>query len=72
MQPGTVYRGVLDHATSGRTTLVIAHRLSTIEKSDLILVMDKGCIVERGTHTQLLAAGGHYATLHARQFRDTD
>ena len=65
-------QAALDHATSGRTTLVIAHRLSTIEKSDLILVMDKGCIVERGTHTQLLAAGGHYATLHARQFRDTD
>ena len=65
-------QAALDHATSGRTTLVIAHRLSTIEKSDLILVMDKGCIVERGTHTQLLAAGGHYAALHARQFRDTD
>ena len=49
----------------GRTTLVIAHRLSTIEKADLILVMDQGRIVERGTHGQLLAENGYYARLHA-------
>jgi ABC-type multidrug transport system ATPase subunit len=49
----------------GRTTLVIAHRLSTIEKADQILVMDQGRLVERGTHTELLAANGHYARLHA-------
>ncbi|MCL2161205.1 MAG: lipid A export permease/ATP-binding protein MsbA [Betaproteobacteria bacterium] len=58
----------LVQATQGRTTLVIAHRLSTIERADLILVMDSGCIVERGTHAELLAAGGHYAKLHAMQF----
>ncbi|APR04070.1 lipid A export permease/ATP-binding protein MsbA [Thauera chlorobenzoica] len=63
-------QGALDHATAGRTTLVIAHRLSTIEKADLILVMDQGRIVERGTHAGLLAAGGAYARLHAMQFRD--
>jgi subfamily B ATP-binding cassette protein MsbA len=54
----------------GRTTLVIAHRLSTIERADVIMVMDQGRIVERGSHTALLAAGGHYARLHAMQFRD--
>ena len=63
-------QGALDHATAGRTTLVIAHRLSTIEKADLILMMDQGRIVERGTHAGLLAAGGAYARLHAMQFRD--
>ena len=49
----------------GRTTLVIAHRLSTIEKADMILVMDQGHIVERGTHSQLLEQNGYYARLHA-------
>ncbi|MDY0073452.1 MAG: lipid A export permease/ATP-binding protein MsbA [Thauera sp.] len=65
-------QAALDHATAGRTTLVIAHRLSTIEKADLILVMEQGRIVERGSHAELLAAGGHYALLHARQFREQD
>lgn len=65
-------QAALDRATSGRTTLVIAHRLSTIEKADLILVMDHGRIVERGTHAELLAAGGHYAGLHAHQFKDVE
>ncbi|MHA6492301.1 lipid A export permease/ATP-binding protein MsbA [Pseudomonas borbori] len=61
-------QAALDEVMKGRTTLVIAHRLSTIEKSDLILVMDKGRIVERGTHAQLLALNGYYARLHERDF----
>jgi subfamily B ATP-binding cassette protein MsbA len=63
-------QAALDRAMRGRTTLVIAHRLSTIEKADMIMVMDQGRIVERGNHAELLATGGHYARLHAMQFRD--
>ena len=62
----------LDHVTANRTTLVIAHRLSTIEKADVIIVMDQGRIVERGTHAELLAINGHYANLHAMQFSEQD
>ncbi len=62
----------LDSVMNNRTTLVIAHRLTTIEKADLILVMDQGRIVERGTHVQLLAMNGYYSRLHARQFEDHD
>ncbi len=58
-------QAALDQVMKGRTTLVIAHRLTTIEKADLILVMDQGQIVERGTHAQLLAQNGYYARLHA-------
>jgi len=54
----------------GRTTFVIAHRLSTIRDADTILVMDKGTIVETGTHDELLAAGGFYAELYESQFSE--
>ncbi len=56
--------------THGRTAFVIAHRLSTIRNSDLILVMRDGNIVEQGTHTQLLKAGGFYAELYNSQFAE--
>jgi len=55
----------------GRTTFVIAHRLSTIENADMILVMDKGRIVESGTHEQLLGSKGKYTRLHRKQFTET-
>jgi ATP-binding cassette subfamily B protein len=57
----------LDRIAKDRTTLVIAHRLSTVIHADTILVMDKGQVVERGTHLSLLAANGLYAGLWARQ-----
>jgi len=57
-------------ALTGRTSIVIAHRLSTIRQADVILVIDDGRIVERGTHEELLARSGLYATLHATQFTD--
>jgi ATP-binding cassette subfamily B protein len=53
----------LDRIAQGRTTLVIAHRLSTVMDADQILVMDHGRIVERGTHRELLEAGGAYAQM---------
>jgi ABC-type multidrug transport system fused ATPase/permease subunit len=54
----------------GRTTLIIAHRLSTVRRADRLIVMDRGRIVEEGTHAELLELGGLYARLYQRQFRD--
>jgi subfamily B ATP-binding cassette protein MsbA len=54
----------------GRTTLIIAHRLSTVRRADRLLVMDRGRVVEEGTHAELLELGGLYARLYQRQFRD--
>jgi ATP-binding cassette subfamily B protein len=58
----------LDEALEGRTSLVIAHRLSTVRNADLILVVEDGRIVQRGTHSELLAEGGTYALLYRTQF----
>ena len=52
----------------GRTTIAVAHRLSTIQQADLILVLDKGEIVEQGTHEELLERHGLYAKLYSQQF----
>lgn len=60
----------LDTALHGRTSLVIAHRLSTVRDADTILVVDDGRIVQRGTHAELLAAGGLYAELYRTQFAE--
>ncbi|MDQ3427367.1 MAG: ABC transporter transmembrane domain-containing protein [Gemmatimonadota bacterium] len=56
----------------GRTTLIIAHRLSTVRRADRLLVVDRGRIVEEGTHTELLSLGGLYTRLYERQFRDDE
>lgn len=58
----------IDTLISDRTSIVIAHRLSTIRKADKIIVLDKGVIMEMGTHDELLQSGGFYAQLHAMQF----
>jgi ATP-binding cassette, subfamily B, bacterial len=63
-------RDALARVMTGRTAIVIAHRLSTVLAADLILVMDKGRIVERGTHAELLRARGLYARLFESQFAD--
>jgi ATP-binding cassette subfamily B protein len=62
----------LDATMTSRTSLVIAHRLSTIRNADQILVVADGTIVQRGTHTELLEAGGLYRTLYETQFRDQE
>jgi ATP-binding cassette subfamily B protein len=65
----SLIQDALKRVMAGRTSIVIAHRLSTILAADLILVMDRGQIVERGTHGELLAQGGVYSQLYETQFR---
>ncbi len=60
----------LANLMKNRTTLVIAHRLSTIQNADRIIVLDRGTIVEMGSHEELLRQGGVYRRLHAMQFQD--
>lgn len=58
----------MDYLMKGRTSFVIAHRLSTIRDADLILVMNNGSVIEKGTHQELLDKGGFYADLYNSQF----
>ena len=67
-QSEVLIQEALDRLFVGRTSVVIAHRLSTVIRSDLILVMDRGEIVERGRHDELMALDGHYAVLYRTQF----
>ncbi len=59
----------LEQLLVGRTTLIIAHRLSTVQRADRLMVLDRGRIVEEGTHAELLRQGGMYARLFQMQFR---
>lgn len=68
-QSEALIQAALKTVMEGRTSIVIAHRLSTILSADVILVVDRGQVVERGTHAQLLSAGGLYANLYETQFR---
>ncbi|HYS03902.1 MAG TPA: ABC transporter transmembrane domain-containing protein [Candidatus Dormibacteraeota bacterium] len=70
MESEAEVQGALQNLMRGRTVFVIAHRLSTVRRADVILVLDEGRLVERGTHPELLARKGLYARLHALQFRD--
>ena len=69
-QSERVVQEALDRLSKGRTTIVIAHRLATIRGADRIVVMDRGQVVDQGTHDELLARGGIYADLYRLQFRD--
>src|SRR5699024_945330 len=60
-------QAALDRVSRGRTTITIAHRLSTVREADQIVVLDQGSAVERGTHAELVARGGRYAALAARE-----
>ena len=71
-QTEKLIQAALDKLMEGRTTFVIAHRLSTVRRADLILVLDKGRIVERGTHRELLQQGGLYREIHDLQLVDHD
>jgi len=72
MQTERLIQQALERLMQGRTTFVIAHRLSTVRRADLILVMDKGRIVEKGKHAELLARGGLYREIYDLQLRDQE
>ncbi len=67
-----VIQDALRRLLQGRTSFVIAHRLSTVRDADQVYVLEDGRIVEQGTHEGLLAQGGAYTDLYARQFREVD
>ncbi len=67
-QSEKMVQAALDKAMVGRTTLVIAHRLATVQRADVIWVLERGCLMEQGSHAELLAKGGLYASLAALQF----
>jgi ABC-type multidrug transport system fused ATPase/permease subunit len=67
-QTEALLQHALDNLLAGRTSFVIAHRLSTIVKADVIVVLEKGIVTELGTHEELVARGGLYASLYQRQF----
>jgi ABC-type multidrug transport system fused ATPase/permease subunit len=69
-QTEKLIQAALDALMEGRTTFVIAHRLSTVRRADMILVMDRGQIVEHGTHNELLARGGLYKEIYDLQLMD--
>ena len=67
-----VVQEALDRLMIGRTSFVIAHRLSTIKNADKIMVLEKGCLVEQGTHDELMAKDGLYAHLYKIQYRSKE
>lgn len=68
----SLIRSALERLLAGRTSVVVAHRLSTVLRADLILVLDKGVLVEQGTHREMLARGGLYTRLSDTQFRQQE
>lgn len=71
-QSENIVQAALDRARAGRTCITIAHRLTTIQNADLICVLSGGAVIEKGTHSQLLAAGQTYAKLYEMQQVDDD